>query len=38
MPFFDDLSKKISKAGQTALQKTKDMADIAKLRNTIYWQ
>lgn len=35
MPFFDDLSKKISKAGQTALQKTKDMADIAKLNSVI---
>ncbi len=35
MPFFDDLSRKISKASQTAIQKTKDMADIAKTNSVI---
>ena len=31
MAFFDDLGKKISQAGQTAVQKTKEMTDIARL-------
>lgn len=35
MAFFDDLGKKISKAGQTAAQKTKEMTDIAKLNSAI---
>lgn len=35
MAFFDDLGKKISQAGQTAVQKTKEMADIAKLNSSI---
>lgn len=35
MAFFDDLTKKISQAGQTAVQKTKEMADIAKLNSSV---
>ncbi len=35
MAFFDDLGKKISHAGQTAVQKTKDMTDIARLNENI---
>lgn len=35
MPLFDDLSRKITKAGQTAVQKTKDMADLAKINSAI---
>ena len=35
MAFFDNLGKKISQAGQTAVQKTKEMADIAKLNSSI---
>lgn len=35
MPFFDDFSKRISKAGQTAIQKTRDMAEIAKISSAI---
>lgn len=35
MAFFDDLGKKISQAGQTAVQKTKDMTDIAKINSAI---
>lgn len=35
MAFFDNLGKKISQAGQTAVQKTKEMADIAKLNSCI---
>lgn len=35
MAFFDDLGKKLSKAGQSAVQKTKEMADIAKLNSSI---
>ncbi len=35
MAFFDDLGKKISKAGQSAVQKTKELADIAKLNSSI---
>lgn len=36
MAFFDDLGKKLSQAGQTAVQKTKEVADIAKLNSSIY--
>lgn len=35
MAFFDDLGKKLSQAGQSAVQKTKEMADIAKLNSAI---
>lgn len=35
MAFFDDFGKKISQAGQTTLQKTREMADIAKLNMQI---
>ena len=35
MAFFDDLSKKISQAGQTAVQKTKEMTDIARINGMI---
>ncbi len=35
MSFFDDLGKKLSQAGQTAVQKTKEMADVAKLNSAI---
>jgi len=35
MAFLDDLSKKITQAGQTAVQKTKDMSDIAKINSAI---
>lgn len=35
MAFFDDLGKKISQAGQSAVQKTKDITDIAKLNASI---
>ena len=35
MAFFDDLGKKISYAGQTAVQKTKDMTELAKLNENI---
>ena len=35
MAFLDNLSKKISNAGQTAMQKTKDITDIAKINNAI---
>ncbi len=35
MAFFDDLGKKISQAGQTAVQKTKDMTEIAKYNSEI---
>lgn len=35
MAFFDDLGKKISYAGQTAVQKTKDMTDLARLNENI---
>lgn len=48
MAFFDDLGKKISEVGQGAVQKTKDMADTAKINsmmaeeerkiNNIYYQ
>ncbi|MCM1027175.1 MAG: zinc ribbon domain-containing protein [Roseburia sp.] len=36
MAFFDDLGKKLSQAGQTAVQKTKEVADIAKLNSSVY--
>lgn len=35
MAFFDDLSKKISQAGQTAVQKTKEMTEIARINGLI---
>ena len=35
MAFFDDLGKKISSASQSAVQKTKEMAEIAKLNSQI---
>ena len=33
--FFDDLGRKISQAGQSAVQKTKEMTDIVKLNSSI---
>lgn len=35
MAFFDELGKKISSAGQSAVQKTKEMADIARINSAI---
>lgn len=35
MAFFDNVGKKLSQAGQGALQKTKEMADIARLNSSI---
>lgn len=35
MAFFDNVSKKLSQAGQGALQKTKEMADVARLNSNI---
>ena len=35
MAFFDDLGKKISQAGQNAVQKTKEMTDIARINGMI---
>lgn len=35
MAFFDNVGKKLSQAGQGALQKTKEMADIARLNSLI---
>lgn len=35
MAFFDDLGKKISQGSQSAVQKTKDMVEIAKLNSLI---
>lgn len=35
MPFFNDLGKKLSQAGQSAIQKTKDMTDTVKLNSAI---
>lgn len=35
MAFFDNIGKKISQTGQMAVQKTKEMADVAKLNSTI---
>lgn len=36
MAFFDELGKKISHAGQSAVQKGKELADIAKLNSAVY--
>lgn len=35
MAFFDEIGKKISQTGQKAVQKTKEMADVAKLNSTV---
>lgn len=35
MAFFDNLSRKLTQAGQGALQKTKDIADVARLNSAI---
>jgi len=35
MSIFDDLGKKISQTGQTAVQKTREMADIARINSMI---
>lgn len=35
MAFFDDLGRKISQAGQSAVQKTKDMTDVARINGAI---
>lgn len=35
MAFFDEIGKKISQTGQGVVQKTKDMADVAKLNSLI---
>lgn len=35
MAFFDDFGKKISQASQSTIQKTKDMADVAKINMQI---
>lgn len=35
MAFFDDLGKKISQTGQSAVQKTKDMAEVARINSAI---
>lgn len=35
MAFFDDLGKKLSQAGQTAVQKTKEITDIARINGLI---
>lgn len=35
MAFFDEIGKKISQTGQMAVQKTKDMADVARLNSNI---
>lgn len=35
MAFFDDLGRKISQAGQTAVQKTKDVADVSRINSAI---
>ena len=35
MAFFDDLGKKFSQVGQTAVQKTKEMSDISKINGLI---
>ena len=35
MAFLDDLGRRISQTGQTALQKTKDMTDVAKINGDI---
>ena len=36
MAFFDELGKKISQAGQNAVQKGKELADIAKINSAVY--
>ncbi len=35
MAFFDDIGKKISQAGQNAVQKTKDMTEVVKINSSI---
>lgn len=35
MAFFDELGKKISQAGQTVAQKTKELADITKINSAV---
>ena len=35
MAFFNDLSRKLTSVSQTAVQKTKDVADIAKINSEI---
>jgi len=35
MAFFEDIGKKLSNAGQTAVQKTKEMAEIARINSSI---
>lgn len=35
MAFFDDLGKKLSQAGQTAVQKTKEMTEIARINGLV---
>lgn len=35
MAFFDEIGKKITQTGQMAVQKTKNMADIAKLNASL---
>lgn len=35
MGFFDDFGKKISSAGQEAIAKTKELADVAKINSSI---
>ncbi len=35
MAFFEDLGKKLSQAGQATVQKTKELADVAKLNSMI---
>ena len=33
MAFFDDIGKKITQTGQSALQKTKELADVTRLND-----
>lgn len=35
MAFFDDLSRKVTQTSQSAIQKTKDIADVAKINSVI---
>ena len=35
MAFFDEIGKKLSQTGQGMVQKTKEMADVAKLNSNI---
>lgn len=35
MAFFDEIGKRLSQAGQTAIQKTKDMTDVARINGVI---